>query len=64
MLHDSDQRHKVQVIQDLLHHRKQEVFDPPPYSPDMSPCCYDLFPMMKKLYEDKDSSHEKTLNML
>lgn len=59
VLHDNASCHKAGVVTSLLHEYKWEVLPHPPYSPDMSPPDYDLFPKLKEpfrgiRYDDLD----------
>jgi histone-lysine N-methyltransferase SETMAR len=47
LLHDNASPHKGRMVQELLADYGWEVLPHPPYSPDLSPCDYDLFPKMK-----------------
>ena len=38
---------KVIYVRDLLRRCKWEVLEHPPYTPDLSPCDYDLIPKLK-----------------
>ena len=48
ILHDNACPHLVKVVTDLLSMYEWEVLPHPPYSPDMSPPDFDLFPKMKQ----------------
>ena len=39
----------VRLFKSFLASDKVEVLNPPPYSPDMSPCDFFLFPRLKKM---------------
>ena len=39
--------HKAICVRDLLRRWRWEVLEHPPYSPDLSPCDYDLIPKLK-----------------
>jgi len=45
--HDNARPHKANSTRELLDHSGWEVFDHPPYSPDLAPSDYHLFPNMK-----------------
>ena len=47
ILHDNARPHAAQVVTEFLNHLGWEVLYHPPYSPDISPCDYDLNPKMK-----------------
>ena len=46
ILHDNARAHTANVVTDLLHRWQWEKLEQLPYSPDMSPCDYDLFAKM------------------
>lgn len=48
ILHDNAAAHKCNVVTELLTSYKWHVLEHPPYSPDMSPPDYDLFPKLKE----------------
>lgn len=48
LLHDNARPHTAQSTVDLLHSWKWEVLPHPPYSPDLAPSDFHLFPCMKK----------------
>ena len=43
ILHDNARNHTAAAVTDLLCRWQWEILEHPPYSPDMSPCNYDLF---------------------
>jgi histone-lysine N-methyltransferase SETMAR len=47
-LHDNACCHMARAVSALLQRWHWEVLVHPPYSPDMSPCDYDLFPRLKE----------------
>jgi histone-lysine N-methyltransferase SETMAR len=47
LLHDNASSHTGRIVQDLLKDYQWEVLPHPPYSPDLSPCDFDLFPKLK-----------------
>lgn len=47
LLHDNARPHTAARTQDLLNHFNWEVFNHPPYSPDLAPSDYHLFSHMK-----------------
>ena len=49
ILHDSARSHTAAAVTDLLRRWQWEILEHPPYSPDMSPCDYDLFARVKVL---------------
>ena len=48
ILHDNASPHKANVIKELLESYQWEVLDHPPYSPNLSPPDFDLFPKLKE----------------
>ena len=48
ILHDNAAAHKCKQVAELLTSYQWEVLEHPPYSPDMSPPDYDLFPKLKE----------------
>ena len=47
LLHDNAPPHRALVVQEFLAQKNVCVIQHPPYSPDLSPCDYYLFPKMK-----------------
>ncbi|GFG38600.1 hypothetical protein Cfor_01647 [Coptotermes formosanus] len=57
LLHDNAPVHRPVAVQEFLARKQVCVLNHPPYSPDLSPCDYFLFPKMKlplkgRLFED------------
>lgn len=48
LLHDNASSHKAAVVREFLKHEKVVELPHPPYSPDLAPCDFFLFPMLKK----------------
>ncbi|KAJ4445128.1 hypothetical protein ANN_06929 [Periplaneta americana] len=48
ILHDNAMSHTAGAVKDLLCHWQWEILEQPQYSPDMSPCDYDLFTKVKE----------------
>ena len=48
-LHDNASSHKCEVVKSFLASEKEKVLNHPPYSPDLSPCDFFLFPRLKKM---------------
>ncbi|KAJ4449206.1 hypothetical protein ANN_00603 [Periplaneta americana] len=48
ILHDNARSHTAAAVKDLLRCWQWEILEHPPYSPDMSPCDYDLFAKVKE----------------
>ena len=49
LLHDNAQTQKCNVVVDFLDKEKVKVIKHPPFSPDLSPCDFFLFPRLKKM---------------
>ena len=49
LLHDNASSHKFMVVKSFLASEKEKVLNHPPYSPDLSPCDFFLFPRLKKM---------------
>ena len=48
LIHDNAPVHKCVLIQDLFKEENVVQLSHPPYSPDLSPCDFFLFPLLKK----------------
>ena len=53
LLHDNASSHKCEVVKSFLASEKVKVLNHPPYSPDLSPCDFFLFPRLKMLSGNK-----------
>ena len=49
LLHDNASSHKCEVVKSFLASEKVKVLNQTPYSPDLSPCDFFLFPRVKKM---------------
>ena len=49
LLHDNASSHKCVVVKPFLASENVKVLNYPPYSPDLSPCDFFLFPNLKKM---------------
>ena len=49
LLHDNASAHKSAMVQEYLKESGHDVLNHPPYSPDLSPCDFWLFPRLKKM---------------
>ena len=49
LLHDNASSHKCRVVKSFLASEKVKVLNHPPYSPNLSPCDFFLFPRLKKM---------------
>ena len=47
ILHDNAASHAAACVQNLLQRWGREILQHPPYSPDLSPCHFDLIPKLK-----------------
>ena len=47
--HDNAPSHRVSTTQETINRRSIEVLGHPPYSPDLAPCDFFLFPTLKKI---------------
>lgn len=48
LIHDNARPHTANVTREVLESFKWELFPHPPYSPDLAPSDFHLFPAMKK----------------
>ena len=49
LLHDNALAHKSATVQEYLKESRLDDLDHPPYSPDLSPCDFQLFPRLKEM---------------
>ena len=49
LLHDNASSHKCEIVESFLASQKVKVLNHLPYSPDLSPCDFFLFPRLKKM---------------
>ena len=49
LLHDNSSSDKCEVVKSFLASEKVKVLNHPPYSPDLSPCVFFLFPRLRKM---------------
>ena len=49
LLHDNSSSHKCEVVKSFLASEKVKVLNHSPYSPNLSPCDFFLFPRLKKM---------------
>ena len=62
-LHDNARSHASRAVSEILEKYGWQVLPHPPYSPDMSPPDFDLFPRLKKpLRGERFSSIEEVSN--
>ena len=50
LIQDNAHAHKCVLVQDFLKEEKVIQLSHPPYSPDLSPCNFFLFPLLKKTF--------------
>ena len=46
--HDNASPHKAKIVEDYLEEQELQVLPNPPYSPDLAPCDFWLFPTLKE----------------
>ena len=64
LLHDNASSHKYEVVKSLLASEKVKVLNHPPYSPDLNPCDFFLFPRLEKMFSGNKYSLEVLLAAL
>jgi len=63
LLHDNARSYASRAVSEILENYGWQVLPHPPYSPDMSPPDFDLFPQLKKsLREKRFNSIEEVSN--
>ena len=63
ILHDNARSHTAAAVTDLLRRWQCEILQYPPYSPDMSPCKYDLFAKVKEpLWGTRYNTRDKLIH--
>ena len=60
LLHDNASSHKC-VVKSFLASEKVKVLHHPPYSPELSPCDFFLFPRLKKMLSGKKYTSRSSL---
>ena len=61
LLHDNASSHKCEVVKSFLAFEKVKVLNHPPYSPDLSPCYFFLFPRLKKMLSGNKYTSRRSL---
>ena len=61
LLHDNASSHRCEVVKSFLASEKVKVLNHPPYSPDLSPCDFFLFPRLKKMLSGNKYTSRSTL---
>ena len=59
--HDNAAPHKAVVVTEYLRNVRVEVLPHPPYSPDLAPCNFFLFPRIKKKLKGKSFNSVENL---
>ena len=59
LLHDNAASHKYEVVKSFL--ASEKVKNHPPYSPDLSPCDFFLFPRLKKMLSGNKYKYRSSL---
>jgi hypothetical protein len=61
LLHDSAHLHTAACTRALLEHFNWELFDHPPYSPDLTPNNYNLFTNLKNLMGSQGINNDELM---
>ena len=61
LLHDNASSHKCEVVISFLASEKAKVLNHLPYSPDLSPCDFFLFPRLKKMLSGNKVTSKSSL---
>ena len=61
LLHDNASSHKSEVVKSFWASEKVEVLNHPPFSPDLSPCDFFLFPRLKKMLSGNKYTSKNSL---
>lgn len=61
--HDNAPAHNALSIRQFLAERNIAVLDQPPYSPDLAPCDFFLFPKLKEVIKGTHFSDVETIKM-
>ena len=61
LLHDNASSHKCEVVKSFLASEKVKVLNHPPYSPDLSPYDFFLFPRLKKMFSGNKNTSRSSL---
>ena len=62
LLHDNASSHKCEVVKSFLASKKMKVLNHPPYSLDLSPCDFFLFPGLKKMLSGNNYTSGSSLS--
>ena len=63
-LHDNAPAHKASILTEFLESEKMNVLPYPPFSPELAPRDYSLFPKLKFHQSERDASLEMRLGLL
>ena len=63
LLHDNASSHKCEVVKSFLASEKVEVLNQLPYSPDLSPCDFFIFPSLKKMLSGNKYTSRSSLGI-
>lgn len=61
LFHDNARPHSARQTQDLLEEFRWDVFGHPPYSPDLAPSDFHLFPQLKQHLGGRRFANEENL---
>ena len=61
LLHENASSHKCEVVKYCLASEKVKVLNHPPYSPDLIPCDFLLFPRLKKMLSGNKCTSRSSL---
>ena len=61
LLHDNASSHKAAIVRECLKQEKVVELPHPPYSPDLAPCDFFLFPRLKKHLAERKYRTRKNL---
>ena len=64
LLHVNAVSHKCEVVKSFLASEKGKILNHPPYSPDLSPCDFFLFAMLKKMLSGNKYTSRSSLGTL
>ena len=62
LLPDNASSHKCEVVKSFLASEEVKVLNHPPYSPDLSPCDFFLFPRLKKMLSGNKYTSRSSLS--
>ena len=62
LLHDNASSHKCEVVKSFLASEKVKVLNHSPYSPDLTPCDFFLFPRLEKMLSGNKYTSRSSLD--